>query len=44
MYLLAWLEDQDVSYVLAIKLNDTLTTAAAISGPSTASNRAAGLI
>jgi SRSO17 transposase len=26
-YLHAWLEDQDVSYVLAIKRNDTLTTA-----------------
>ena len=25
-YLHAWLEDQDVSYVLAIKRNDTLTT------------------
>ncbi len=32
-YLLAWLEDQDVSYVLAIGRNHTLTTAAATSGP-----------
>jgi hypothetical protein len=27
-YLYAWLEDQDVSYVLAIRRSDTLTTSA----------------
>jgi len=41
---LAWPEDQDVSYMLAIKRNDALTTATASSGPSTASHRTAGLI
>jgi hypothetical protein len=43
-YLLAWLEDQDVSYVLATKRNHTLTAAAATSGPGTVGHRAAGFI
>jgi hypothetical protein len=43
-YPLAWLEDQDVSYMLAIKRNDALTTVTASSGTSTVSHRTAGLI